>query len=255
MSYNTNPQFEPTATTALVPADGLTTAPPTTSTTLQPAAGAAQRTGMESQVENMRIIGAGVGEQGWGVGWGVRPRTNWVGGASGAQPEASCSSLELGLLHTSPGPAPAPLAAGPSAVPAENMSPPELVATSVCDVCIPPLGTAMATGSGGETLINLLLFLCGYLPGMVHALAVTYSPFRFTARKARGALQQGGTAGGTAGGTVGGTAAGTAGGAPPSGGVYGGAGGQQLMAPTTTTTSTTTYLMPAAGAPAGKTAL
>jgi len=71
----------------------------------------------------------------------------------------------------------------------------------------------MSTGSGRETLVNVLLFLLGYFPGVVHSLAVTYSPFTFTGVKARAAAQQAGLGASTTTTTVT-TSAGGPGGAP-----------------------------------------
>ena len=56
----------------------------------------------------------------------------------------------------------------------------------------------MSTGSGGETLINVVLWLFGWFPGVIHSLAVTYTPFSFTgvgkARAAGGQAMGGGAA-------------------------------------------------------------
>lgn len=92
---------------------------------------------------------------------------------------------------------------GADPIPVNNMSGAEAVTTTVCDVCIPPLGVAMATGSGGETLINCALWLFGWFPGVIHSLAVTYSPFSFTGvGKARAAAAQAGLPVGGGGGGV-----------------------------------------------------
>jgi uncharacterized membrane protein YqaE (UPF0057 family) len=40
---------------------------------------------------------------------------------------------------------------------------------------IPPLGVAMEVGIGGQFWLNLLLTLCGYFPGVIHAAWVIFS--------------------------------------------------------------------------------
>eukprot|EP01032_Pedospumella_encystans_P011213 gene11213-13053_t len=39
----------------------------------------------------------------------------------------------------------------------------------LCSILFPPLGVAMKRGCGRDLVINILLTLCGYLPGMIHA--------------------------------------------------------------------------------------
>jgi uncharacterized membrane protein YqaE (UPF0057 family) len=36
-------------------------------------------------------------------------------------------------------------------------------------VLLPPLGVFLQVGLGGQFWINILLTLCGYLPGIIHA--------------------------------------------------------------------------------------
>ena len=38
----------------------------------------------------------------------------------------------------------------------------------LCSILFPPLGVAMKRGCGGDLFINILLTLCGYLPGNFH---------------------------------------------------------------------------------------
>ena len=52
------------------------------------------------------------------------------------------------------------------------------VGLAILSVFIPPLAVALRTGDGCETLINFGLFLCGYLPGLVHALLITQTDAR-----------------------------------------------------------------------------
>ncbi|MEM8756590.1 MAG: YqaE/Pmp3 family membrane protein [Planctomycetota bacterium] len=39
-------------------------------------------------------------------------------------------------------------------------------------ILLPPLGVALETGIGGAFLLNLLLTLLGYIPGVVHAIYI-----------------------------------------------------------------------------------
>lgn len=42
----------------------------------------------------------------------------------------------------------------------------------VCAFFVPPLGVALQVGLGPHFWINILLTLCGYFPGLIHALYV-----------------------------------------------------------------------------------
>jgi uncharacterized membrane protein YqaE (UPF0057 family) len=51
----------------------------------------------------------------------------------------------------------------------------------LCDVCVPPIGVAIATDMDvPEVAINCVLSLFGWLPGVIHALVVSFSPSRVT---------------------------------------------------------------------------
>jgi uncharacterized membrane protein YqaE (UPF0057 family) len=148
----------PPPTTSVVPAGGTATSTTTTAATTAPRVPGE----LETEVANMRIIGAGVGSD---------------------------------------------------PIPAHNMSGAECVAATAFDVCIPPLGVAMSTGSGGEVLINCVLWLFGWFPGVIHSLAVTYTPFSFTGvNKTRMVVAQAGQTTTTGGQVAGATAATSAGG-------------------------------------------
>ncbi|RJY10224.1 YqaE/Pmp3 family membrane protein [Aurantiacibacter aquimixticola] len=45
----------------------------------------------------------------------------------------------------------------------------------ILTVLIPPLGVAMKHGLGATTLINLVLTLLFYIPGLIHGLYVNYA--------------------------------------------------------------------------------
>ena len=45
----------------------------------------------------------------------------------------------------------------------------------ILTVLIPPLGVAMKHGLGTTTLINLVLTLLGFIPGLIHGLYVNYA--------------------------------------------------------------------------------
>lgn len=40
---------------------------------------------------------------------------------------------------------------------------------------VPPLGVAMEVGVGGQFWLNIVLTLCGYLPGVIHAAWVIFA--------------------------------------------------------------------------------
>lgn len=42
----------------------------------------------------------------------------------------------------------------------------------ICAIFLPPLGVFLQTGIGKQFLINILLTLFGYIPGIVHAVWV-----------------------------------------------------------------------------------
>lgn len=39
----------------------------------------------------------------------------------------------------------------------------------ICAIFFPPLGVFLQVGFSAELLLNILLTLCGYLPGIIHA--------------------------------------------------------------------------------------
>ncbi|WAT18990.1 YqaE/Pmp3 family membrane protein [Aurantiacibacter sp. MUD11] len=45
----------------------------------------------------------------------------------------------------------------------------------IATVLIPPLGVAAKHGFTGTTLLNLVLTLLGYIPGVIHGLYVNYA--------------------------------------------------------------------------------
>jgi len=42
----------------------------------------------------------------------------------------------------------------------------------ICAVVLPPLGVFLERGCGADLLINLLLTVLGYIPGIIHALYI-----------------------------------------------------------------------------------
>ncbi|KAL1589073.1 Plasma membrane proteolipid 3 [Cladosporium halotolerans] len=42
----------------------------------------------------------------------------------------------------------------------------------ICAVVLPPLGVFLERGCGADLLINLLLTILGYIPGIIHALYI-----------------------------------------------------------------------------------
>jgi uncharacterized membrane protein YqaE (UPF0057 family) len=44
-------------------------------------------------------------------------------------------------------------------------------------ILLPPLGVFLERGCGADLLINILLTILGYIPGIIHALYVTTTPF------------------------------------------------------------------------------
>ncbi len=42
----------------------------------------------------------------------------------------------------------------------------------IFDILLPPLGVFMQVGLGGAFWLNILLTLCGYIPGIVHAVYI-----------------------------------------------------------------------------------
>jgi uncharacterized membrane protein YqaE (UPF0057 family) len=51
-------------------------------------------------------------------------------------------------------------------------------AVVVCDICLPPVGVALATRNPLETVINFGLWCLGIIPGVAHALIVSFSDAR-----------------------------------------------------------------------------
>ncbi|KLE33894.1 YqaE/Pmp3 family membrane protein [Aurantiacibacter luteus] len=49
------------------------------------------------------------------------------------------------------------------------------IVTLILTVLIPPLGVALKHGVGKTALINLVLTLIFYVPGLIHALYVNYA--------------------------------------------------------------------------------
>ncbi|GAA4035451.1 YqaE/Pmp3 family membrane protein [Parerythrobacter jejuensis] len=48
------------------------------------------------------------------------------------------------------------------------------IITLILTILIPPLGVAIKHGLTGTTLINLVLTLLGFIPGLIHGLYVNY---------------------------------------------------------------------------------
>ncbi|TWU00641.1 Proteolipid membrane potential modulator [Botrimarina colliarenosi] len=42
-------------------------------------------------------------------------------------------------------------------------------------IFLPPVGVAMEVGLGGQFWLNLVLTLCGYVPGIIHAVWIILS--------------------------------------------------------------------------------
>lgn len=57
-------------------------------------------------------------------------------------------------------------------------SPGKNVIYGIGSVILPPVAVFVKTGDFGETLVNTLLWLCGYFPGLIHSLIVTQSDTR-----------------------------------------------------------------------------
>lgn len=49
------------------------------------------------------------------------------------------------------------------------------IITLILTILIPPLGVALKHGIGTTTLINLVLTLLGFIPGLIHGLYVNYA--------------------------------------------------------------------------------
>ena len=45
----------------------------------------------------------------------------------------------------------------------------------IATVLLPPLGVAAKHGLGKTTLLNLILTLLGYIPGLIHGIYVNYA--------------------------------------------------------------------------------
>ncbi len=45
----------------------------------------------------------------------------------------------------------------------------------IATILLPPLGVAAKHGLGGTALLNLVLTLLGYFPGLIHAIYVNYA--------------------------------------------------------------------------------
>ncbi|WP_120076024.1 YqaE/Pmp3 family membrane protein [Aurantiacibacter odishensis] len=45
----------------------------------------------------------------------------------------------------------------------------------IATILLPPLGVAAKHGLGGTTLLNLVLTLLGFIPGLIHGLYVNYA--------------------------------------------------------------------------------
>ena len=45
----------------------------------------------------------------------------------------------------------------------------------IATVLVPPLGVALKHGLTGTTLLNLVLTLLGFIPGLIHGLYVNYA--------------------------------------------------------------------------------
>ncbi|MGB7407311.1 MAG: YqaE/Pmp3 family membrane protein [Pontixanthobacter sp.] len=49
------------------------------------------------------------------------------------------------------------------------------IITLLATIFIPPLGVALKHGVGGTALLNLVLTLLGFIPGLIHGLYVNYA--------------------------------------------------------------------------------
>ncbi len=47
------------------------------------------------------------------------------------------------------------------------------ILTIILNIILPPLGVALAKGAGKDLIINIILTLLGWLPGVIHAFYVT----------------------------------------------------------------------------------
>lgn len=47
------------------------------------------------------------------------------------------------------------------------------ILTIILNIIFPPLGVALAKGAGKDLVINIILTLLGFLPGVIHAFYVT----------------------------------------------------------------------------------
>ncbi|WP_271077222.1 YqaE/Pmp3 family membrane protein [Aurantiacibacter sp. MUD61] len=45
----------------------------------------------------------------------------------------------------------------------------------IATILLPPLGVAMKHGIGGTALLNLVLTLLGFIPGLIHGIYVNYA--------------------------------------------------------------------------------
>ena len=45
----------------------------------------------------------------------------------------------------------------------------------ILTILLPPIGVAMKHGLGGTALLNLVLTILGYIPGVIHGLYVNYA--------------------------------------------------------------------------------
>lgn len=45
----------------------------------------------------------------------------------------------------------------------------------IATILLPPLGVAMKHGLGKTTLLNLVLTILGFIPGLIHGLYVNYA--------------------------------------------------------------------------------
>ena len=58
---------------------------------------------------------------------------------------------------------------------ADERTPSMAILILIATILLPPLGVAAKHGLGGTTLLNLVLTLLGFIPGLIHGLYVNYA--------------------------------------------------------------------------------
>ena len=49
------------------------------------------------------------------------------------------------------------------------------IITLIATIIVPPIGVVLKHGVGGTALLNLVLTLLGFIPGLIHGLYVNYA--------------------------------------------------------------------------------